>query len=71
MGTPRWSDDELRLLAVVRQADEESGGLWIDEVTSEEEEMLERLAASDLVEYRQGFFRITAAGCELLRLDSA
>jgi hypothetical protein len=66
----RWTEDELRLLAVVRQADEESGGLWIDDVTREEEAMLSRLAASDLVEYKQGFFRITAAGCELLRQDA-
>lgn len=65
----RWSDDELRLLAVVRHADEEAGGLWLDEVSPEEEAMLAKLAASELVEYQQGFFRITAAGCELLRQE--
>ena len=69
MGRAGWTDTELRLLAVVRRADEEAGGLWIDEVSEEEESILGKLAAQDLVEYKAGFFRITPAGCEVLRQE--
>lgn len=63
---------EITVLAAVHRADEEAGGLPLDDLDEDEREALARLAARELVETRaeesgEAWARITWRGVDALR----